>query len=277
MSTKTKSTSDGQTLEVKEASIKTFDVTQPPGNVSIVFPGSNRVQVNPTTGYPYCTIGQLAMTFPNGRSYTGTGTLINRFYVLTAAHNLYGNDVGGWASRVEFAAARNGNTFPYNPVAAAQIFVPDDYRYLSPPNPDDVPPGDVDYTRYTLDFGLVRLSAPVDAGVMRMYNPSDDELDARTFNITGYPGDKPAGTMWGADGNLGGFAEEFLFYQISTFRGQSGSAVATLFPHLQNPNTPRICGIHVAGSTRLGTNFACRLRPEVIEQVQAWMGGAADE
>jgi len=275
MSTKPNSSTDEHVLDPKDASTEATEAPQPPDNVSIVFPGSNRIQVNNTTAYPFCTIGQFTMTFPNGKTYTGTGTLLDRNHVLTAAHNLYGNDVGGWARSVTFAAARNGNNYPYNSVAAATIFVPEDYRFLSPPNPDDVPANNIDYTQYLYDYGLVRLSSPVDAGVMRMHNPSDDELDARIFTVTGYPGDKPAGTMWGADGRLSGYAEEFLFYQISTYRGESGSAVATLFDHLVNPQIPRICGIHVAGSGRLGANFAVRLRDEVIEQIVSW-GGSLD-
>ncbi len=245
-----------------------FEPTAPPAHVAIVFPGSDRVRVANTQAYPYSTIGQLEMTFPNGETYTGTGTLIAPDFVLTAAHNLFGKDIGGWAKTVTFSAGREANAFPFGKVPAQNIFVTDDYRSLSPPNPNQVPPGDIDYALYTQDFGLVKLSKSVNTGTMRMLAASDEELAAQTFNVTGYPGDKPEGTMWGASGKLISFPEEFLFYKISSYRGQSGSGVTTPFPKIA---VPRICGIHVAGSTHIGDNFAVRINDDVIKTVQGWM------
>lgn len=231
----------------------------------IVFPPDNRQRVTDTTAYPYITQGQLIMQFPNGKRYHGTGTLIDKQYVLTAAHNLFGNDIGGWANAVWFAPARNGDDVPYGFLPASSIFVTEDYRTLSPPDPNSVPVEDV--TLYTEDFGLVRLKDPINLPFMGMYAASDAELN-RVIQISGYPGDKPEGTMWTDHGVPTGVSEEFLFYRISTFRGQSGAALIADIPL---PIGKTIVGVHVAGAEDLDTNFAVRLDNWKIKKVQEWM------
>lgn len=244
-------------------------------NVQIVFPTDNRARITPTTAAPYFWVGQLNIRFPSGAAGTGTGTMISQYHVLTCAHNLFQAQYGGWASQVTFSLARDAVTLPYGgPTAVARINVSEEYQSLSPPAPDQQ--GNVaDYTRYAYDYGLVTLQTPFDPSgadiFPPMYPASDQQLNGRAVAIAGYPGDKPAGTMWDGAGNLVGGSEEFLFYQISTYGGNSGSAVRTLFANVPAPTVPRIVGVHVAGSAALNANFACRLTEEKIERITGWM------
>jgi glutamyl endopeptidase len=193
--------------------------------------------------------------------------------VLTCAHNLYQAQFGGYAKVVIFTLAQNGNANPYNPVAAANIRVSEEYETLSPPDPNYQ--GNVaDYTQYVFDFGLVRLQVNLDpaSGVFPgMVTASDTDLSNRHCDIGGYPSDKLAGTMWNGAGNLLPSDDTFLFYRISTYKGQSGSAVRSLFPDGPVPSVPRIVGIHVAGSPALNANFAVRLTQDVVDKIYSWM------
>jgi V8-like Glu-specific endopeptidase len=251
---------------------------KPTTQVQIVFPPDTRVPVNPTTGPFFRMVGQLTMTFPNGITYVGTGTLLNQSTVLTCAHNLFDNSIGGWATQVQFTPARNGQLAPFGIFAAAQngLSVPDLYRQLSPPNPNQsngaVPGGLVEVTQYIYDYGVVRLAQAVNmADFFGMYAADDNQIRASNMDITGYPGDKPPGTMWHAQGPVIGFSDELLFYTISTFEGQSGSPLRMPIAGLNPPGWPWIIGVHVAGSTGLGANFAVRLTDDVIEEVMGWM------
>ena len=47
----------------------------------------------------------------------------------------------------------------------------------------------------------------------------------RRIWVTGYPGDKPGGTMWQMKGRLKQLTKRKLFYPIDTYGGQSGSPV----------------------------------------------------
>lgn len=240
----------------------------------IVFPTDNRTRVTPTNVQPYYWVGQLAITFPDGTAGTGTGTLVAENKVLTCAHNLYQAQYGGYARTVSFTLARNGSTLPYgNPVAATGVAVPEEYVSLSPPAPNQQ--GNVaSDTLYVYDFGVVTLASILDpAGGLypAMYAATDNQLNNRQSDIAGYPGDKPANTMWNGNGALTGSSEEFLFYNISTYGGQSGSAVRSLFPNLYPPGIPWLIGVHVAGAQDLNTNFAVRLNQDNINTIQGWL------
>lgn len=243
--------------------------------VGIVFPPDERVRVTDTTNYPWLTIGQLWMSFPNGKSYTGTGTLIDRQHVLTAAHNVFGRDIGGWAKEVYFMPARDGDHKPYGTLPAARVFITEEYFTLSPADPNETPDGNVeDYTLYTEDYAVVRLQKPVDLPIMGMVAATDRQLDGAVARITGYPGDKPDGTMWTDTGPIAKPDAHFLFYKIDTWKGESGSG---LFVDLPLPEGKSIVGVHVAGSRRLDSNFAVRLTDHEVKQVIDWMRTAGDD
>lgn len=231
----------------------------------IVFPPDTRTRVLDTTVFPFIAQGELTMQFPNGHTYTGTGTLIDRQHVLTAAHNVFGNDIGGWARNLWFAPARNGGNVPYGFLPATRLFITEEYYTLSPPDPNSVPVED--YTLYTEDYAVVRLRDPIDLPILGIYAAPDDELRG-AIQISGYPGDKPEGTMWTDSKPLTGMDEHFLFYRINTYRGQSG---AGLLADIPLPIGKTIVGVHVAGDARLGTNFAVRLDDDKIGTIQRWM------
>lgn len=237
-------------------------------SLKIVFPPDSRVRVTPTTAFPWNTIGQLIMKFPNGKTYGGTGTLIDEWHVLTAAHNLYGNDKGGLAVDVTFIPAFDAGTMPYGSAKAARLFVTDDYTHLSPPDPEETPvldPNDV--TQYTEDYAVIRLKTPFNLPYLTMAAPFDEDIQGTDARITGYPGDKTFGQMWTAHGPLGAPDDEFLFYKIDTFKGESGSAVTVVG---EGSPYPVIWGVHVAGSAALGTNWAVRLTEDRIDQINRW-------
>jgi V8-like Glu-specific endopeptidase len=125
------------------------------------------------------------------------------------------------------------------------------------------------------DFGLVRLAAdlnPANGLFPAMYSATDNELHNRECDIAGYPADKePLYTMWNGSGKVSTDpqSEDFLLYEISTYGGNSGSAVRSLFP---NKDSPSIVGIHVGGVEMeiQATNLAVRLNDSVIEMINDW-------
>lgn len=264
---------DGHVLGQSGGARETSGVLKTAGfpgqGVEIVFPPDERTRVEGTTSYPWNTIGQLIMQFPNGEFYTGTATLVDGKHVLTAAHNVFGNDLGGFARNVWFVPARSHDDMPYGIAEAERVFITEEYYTLSPANPNQTPDGEVDdVTPYTEDYAIVRLKARLNLPIMGLYGASDTELSGASARITGYPGDKPNDYMWTAAGPISAPDEEFIFYRIDTYKGESGAGVMFDF---SLPVGLAVSGVHVAGDAKLGTNFAVRLNSQRIGQILKWM------
>lgn len=237
--------------------------------VRIPFPPDHRQRITPTTAAPWCAMGQLLMSFGNHGIYSGTASLIAPNVVVTAAHNLYAADLGGWATQVSFIPARDANVEPYGRSLGLRMSVPDEYIQLSPPNPNTNNGAVVDYTQYLYDYGIVVLqNALWNVPSLLHLNPaSDEQLNNVPAWVSGYPGDKTAGTLWEAQGAQE-LSEELLFYRTATYNGQSGGPVTVT---LGQPATRQVVGIHVAGSAQLGANFAVRITEDVLNQINGWM------
>lgn len=235
----------------------------------IVFPPDTRQQVTQTGVYPYSAIGRLVVEFPTAKG-SGTGVIIDEFHVLTAAHNLWQNDYGGGIKSAKFIPAETGNSKPFGEFQVVKTWVPEEYKKMSPPDPND----DVkDYKQYLYDFGLVRVSKPFPnaTGACGYVPFPNNTITAGNVEIAGYPGDLAkkygVGTMWTCQDKVTlSDDDNFIFYNIDTFAGQSG---APLLIHYQNSRY--ICGVHVAGSASLGSNFGVRLNEDNVNTVNGWL------
>lgn len=243
-----------------------------PGRLAKIFdpPGDTRRRVSPTTQFPHSCIGQLECTFGPNRTYLGTGILIDERHVVTCAHNLYDNVDRTLVKAVRFACALDADRYPYGQwIGASGVSVPQEYRLANPPNPNDPNFDSTEITPYLYDYGLVRLAKAVNNGVNGypfLYAASDGDFAAVSNRnaISGYPGDKESGTMWSASGPVICTEDgEFLFHKIATSNGQSGASIISPFPGTP-ASMASIGGIHVAGSVLLGTNWAVRVTPDVV-------------
>ncbi|NCT76120.1 MAG: trypsin-like serine protease [Chitinophagaceae bacterium] len=234
-------------------------------HADIPFPESQMEEVVRTTHPPYQYICRLESSFHNA-STSGTGTLIGDRYVLTAAHNLL-NDTYGKATEVRVTPGQTGGHLPFGQQMADAFFYTEEYAT----HPAPYPAGDgvIDYTRFIYDYAVIRLPKPFfRENPLGPYVASFRELDRKPGLIIGYPGCKPAGTMWEARHPIQANAdqEELLFYRISTCPGDSGAGV------LCDVNEQlRIIGVHVAGSEFLQSNFGVRINDEVYSNIRKWI------
>ena len=208
------------------------------------------------------------MKFPNGKFYTGTGTLIDDRHVLTAAHNVYGKSLGGDAVSVEFFPGRNGTEFPYGIVGVSRFFYPAEYADIDIESPLEAAVPSDDMSHYQFDYAVLRLAKPVTNPVVGILAATDEELTTHKARISGYPGDKPKGTMWTTTGPVAPAEHGLLRYKIDTYKGESGSSVMMRVDDLRG----QCCvGVHVAGSHEWDANIAVRMTKERIAKVRAWM------
>jgi V8-like Glu-specific endopeptidase len=91
----------------------------------------------------------------------------------------------------------------------------------------------------------------------------DTDLQSAVANISGYPGDKPAGTQWYDHQTIASVNLRKVFYDIDTAGGQSGSAAYRIINGVRYG-----VAIHAYGGAT--TNSGTRIIQPVYDNMLAW-------
>ena len=172
-----------------------------------------RVQVNPMTSPPYKWICHLLIESVSGTWYRGSGFKIhlpdvNHTAVVTSGHCTY----------VEKQYAKR-----------IIVTFPEQQRVEVGPNGIYASPEFIDTGAEDHDYGLILLPGTSDDGFGWSAIIPDEELNNRLVTNCGYPGDKPAGTMWVTGGPTWTCTANRICYMNDTMAGQSGSPVYTWY------------------------------------------------
>lgn len=207
-----------------------------------VFGDDERVQVTDSSNYPFRVFGLLQAQTKDGFSNC-SATLIGPRTLVTAAHCLY-DHAEGWYDNFMFApglTSMDNAPFGVWDYETAYIFE----GYIS------------NYQGYygsvvPWDIAVVILQQPVGDQLGWLGYGHDPRLGDFHANIIGYPGDKPAGTMWRANCDVSSQAVQDMYFQYhcDTYAGTSGGAVYKYDPQTQERT---ILGINVAESPNANT------------------------
>jgi glutamyl endopeptidase len=222
-----------------------------------------RMRILDTDLAPWRMICALRMRGANGAGAIGTGWLVGPKTVITAGHCVFSSFFfDGWASAIEVSPGRNGDSFPYETTTSTRFSSVD--RWVQAEDPD-------------FDIGCIHLEEPIGSqvGWFQVAAFPPDDLQGYLVNISGYPGDRGAGTeQYHHRNRVLRVAERRLFYDVDTYGGQSGAPV-WLHEHEQSP--PVVVGIHAYGvggtppGWGISTNSAPRIIPEVLDRIEGWV------
>lgn len=226
-----------------------------PPRAETVHGPDDRVKITNTAIYPWRANASLLITARDGSRWIGTGWFIGPHTLMTAGHVVYIKNSGvagrdGWVRSVEVMPGRNGSSLPYGTVRSSNFRC-----VLGWTNNGDQ---NFDYGAIIIPTNLGNTTGWFGFGVY-----SDAALLASVGNISGYPGDKPAGTQWYDARRIASVNSRKVYYDIDTAGGQSGSAVYRLISGGRYG-----IAIHAYGGAT--TNSGTRIVRPVFDNMIAW-------
>ena len=229
-------------------------------NQSEVIIGKNDlVKVKNTLQYPYSTSAYVESVFrgvEDGEdvTYRGSANFIKDNVLITAAHNIYRHEFGKDAEELYVTPARTPNSVPFGRIKVKEARYLKEFRNTAP---DELT---------TYDLAVLILEEPIGAQLGTLGLPNNIEnLKDIGATITGYPAISEDVQMYTDSKNILKDTRDFLFYQIDTKAGASGSAVYD--------STNRVVGVHVSGSDPGQMNSAVKLNEKALSFIYSVIQG----
>lgn len=224
-----------------------------PGNsyTESVCGADERIRPDPTAPI-FEAICYLSLEFPNGSKARGTGFYVNtgngKGAIMTAAHCLYDDFIGGYMKSISIIRSRSGSSFPHGvkKVTSSALRVPEEWKKSS---------------KQEYDYGIILIDE--ESWGFGLQALSDAELST-TIATAGYPGDKSGFFMWYDRGPVSRLSSGKIYYHEDTFGGQSGSPV---WVHTPGQTSATVVGVHAYGGC---PNSATRITSEVIDNIMTW-------
>lgn len=200
-----------------------------------------RVAILNTTQAPYRMMGQIQIGC--------TGTLVGPKHVLTAGHCVYQVKTDTWYQSLTFYPARQGKFLPYGSIGWEKAFALQGWTSEHDPE---------------FDLALIVLDKEIGKQVGWLPFATAPIGENSQIRITGYPGDKPKGTLWKSECYLKSAMTQ-LHYDCDTLGGMSGSSIVAFRGHA----TPVIQGVHTYGL--VNENRGTRLTQELVAKIKEWI------
>jgi glutamyl endopeptidase len=241
------------TVDLLDVAIASFG--PPPPIAETVHGPDDRVRITNTAAYPWRVHASLVITAQDNSTWIGTGWFIGPHTLITAGHCVFIKNSGvpgrdGWAKTIDVMPGRNEAVLPYGSMRSTSFRAVTGWTNT----------GDQRY-----DYGAIILPSDLGNSVgwfgFGVY--SDADLGASTLNISGYPGDKPAGQQWYDSHGVAAVDSHKVHYDIDTVGGQSGSAVYRVIGG-------RRFGVAIHAYGGATTNSGTRINTAVYNNLNAW-------
>jgi V8-like Glu-specific endopeptidase len=229
--------------------------------LEVVIGEDDRVRIRKTKDAPWSGICQLNITARNGRTFVGTGWLIDDRTVVTAGHCVFMHKAGGWVESIDVTAGRDGDEKPFGTIRSTRFFAVKGWTKDKS--------RDHDYAAIVLPNAFASAGG-VRPSPFQFAALTDDQLKKAVANVSGYPADSPSTgknstTAWFHARRITSVTPTTILYSADTGGGDSGAGV-----WVSDAKSGRrvVCGIHTNGFS-LG-NSATRINDVIVQNLNRW-------
>jgi glutamyl endopeptidase len=220
------------------------------GQSSIVIGDDQRERVVDTTAFPWRAVCKLFVTFPNGETLAGTGTLVGRKHVLTAGHTIYSQARGGWPTQVELIPGLDGTYMPFGKVYATKF---QSFLYW-------VNSSDPNY-----DLALVTVNVEIGDTTGWLGMGKSNKLVGLNLTLSGYPMDIEGGAGQYVDADtIVSSNTSIVTYGNDADNAQTGGA-------LQRTAKGQLYAVAVHTGSTNGMNRGVRLNDFRLKYLKSWV------
>ena len=211
----------------------------------MVFGSDDREVIDNTDEYPFCAVAYMEAHYPCGCEKSGTGFMVERNKLMTAAHCMVCCEHSQWADQIEFYFGfRDFDNYSYLYDGKWYAFVGDTF-----PNKT--------YTSDN-DWAVVKLYKNIGDIVGWFgfsYNMPNKQITSKEMLLLGYKW----GTLRISEGKAKAGSGDLITYQIDAEAGNSGGPVF----YLDN-GVPYAAAIHVADNKQ--NNYGYRITGEMYSK-----------
>ena len=217
----------------------------------VTAPGRASAEAEITPTDPYGMIVMLQIRMPRGE-VTCTGFMVGPHTVATAAHCLFNNDMGGWATGAFVTPGIDGLVAPYATVWSTSFTVS--------PNWVDTQELDGDYAAINLPTDGIGAAT----GWFELASPTDYQLSTGTYETAGYGTSIQYGTLWrmAQPQPLVDYDEDFIAYVWGTSSGESGAPIFVSGPGGRYRAVGLLKGAYGRANSRV--EFALRMNDDIL-------------
>ncbi len=226
--------------------------------------------VTPTLGSPLARVVELQVTYPDGRTAVGSGAMIDRSHVLTAAHVLYSATDGGYATSVTAMPGEQQGSAPFGVAYGIKERVDPSWIHYSASHAGGTSPAVADVGLVTLNWAIGDTTGwfPVS------YATDPSFFKGRSFETAGYArvpemnGEQMVESSGKSLGALSKFGIGFRQSDLEAMPGVSGGPVWYVNCH----HTPVLYGLVTGtnGFTSSSDVYAFRITQPVLNEIRAW-------
>lgn len=220
------------------------------------------IKVKNTLQYPYSTSAYVEATFKIKNidsveigTGKGSASFIKDNVLITAAHVVYDRESKTEATEVKIMPAATPDSNPFGEIKVKEVRYLKEFRNTAPN----------ELTTY--DLAVLILEEPIGAQLGTLGLPSNLENTKNLdITITGYPViNKSIKQMYTDTKTVLQDTNDFLFYQVDTLPGTSGSAVYD--------SNNRVVGVHTNGSESGQMNYAVKLNEKALSFIYSVIQG----